>query len=78
MELNKHIKEYLLQIRVTPNSSKNELVEENGKLKLFLKAIPEKGKANKEIIKFFKKNYSLKVEIKSGETSRNKVLKVIN
>jgi uncharacterized protein len=77
MELNKHIKDNLLKIRVTPNSSRTELVEEEGKLKLFLKAVPEKGKANQAVIKFFKKEYKLKVEIKSGEKSRDKVLKII-
>ncbi len=78
MELSKHINDDLLKIRVTPNSSRTELIDEDGKLKLFLKAIPKKGKANQAIIKFFKKEHKLKVEIKSGEKGRDKLLKVIH
>ena len=77
MDLNNHIKGNLIRIRVTPNSNRTELVEEDKKLKLFLKAVPEKGKANQAVIKFFKKEYNLKVEIKSGEKSREKKLKII-
>ena len=78
MKLENFIKEGLLKIKVTLNSTRTELIENEGKLKLYLKAVPEKGKANKEIIKFFKKEFSLKVEIKSGEKSREKVLKIIS
>tara|TARA_Y100000310_G_C20556272_1_gene750674 strand:- start:867 stop:1103 length:237 start_codon:yes stop_codon:yes gene_type:complete len=68
----------LLKIKAVPNSKKTELVEKDGQLRLYLKSVPEKGKANKEIIKFFKKKYNLKVEIKSGEKSREKVLKIVS
>ena len=68
----------LIKIKVIPNSSREELKEEKGSYRLYLKARPEKGKANREIIKFFKKNLGLKVEIKSGEKSREKVLKILS
>ena len=64
-------------IRVTPNASRTSLKEEDGKLKLYLQAVPEKGKANLAIIKFFKKEFGIKIEIKSGSRSRDKVLMVI-
>ena len=67
-------KDNLIKIKVIPNSSRTELVGN----KLYLKAVPEKGKANKEIIKFFKKEFNLKVEIKSGERSRDKILEIID
>ncbi len=76
MNLSNFIKDGLLMVKVVPNSKREELVEVEGGLKLYLKAVPEKGKANKEVIKFFKKELSLKVEIKSGEKSREKVLRV--
>ncbi len=76
MDINNHIINNLIKIKVIPNSSKTELKEENGQLKLHLKSVPQKGKANEELIKFFKKNYKLNVTIKSGKTSRNKVLKL--
>jgi uncharacterized protein len=65
-------------LRVIPNASRTSLKEENGKLKLHLQAVPEKGKANAAVIKFFKKEFGIKVEIKSGSRSRDKVLRIIN
>jgi len=67
----------IFSLRVTPNASRTELKEEDGKLKLYLQAVPEKGKANAAVIKFFKKEFNLKVEIKSGSKSRDKVLRVL-
>jgi uncharacterized protein (TIGR00251 family) len=77
MDINTHINNNFLKLKVIPNSSKTELIEENNLLKLYLKAVPDKNKANLELIKFFKKNYNLKVEIKSGMKSREKVLRIV-
>ncbi|HLD80072.1 MAG TPA: DUF167 domain-containing protein [Candidatus Nanoarchaeia archaeon] len=77
MDLSKFIKNNLLGVRVIPHSGRTELKEENGKLKLYLKSVPEKGKANTELIKFFKKNHKLSVRITSGESSREKVIEVM-
>jgi len=66
-----------LEIKVIPNSSRTDLKEENRKLKLYLKSVPEKNKANSELVKFFKKKFNLKVEIVSGQKSREKVLRII-
>ncbi|MBT4804683.1 DUF167 domain-containing protein [Candidatus Woesearchaeota archaeon] len=74
--LDKYIHNNLLRIKVIPNASRTELKEINGGLKLYLQAVPEKGKANQAVIKFFKKEYHLKVEIKSGSKSRDKVLRL--
>jgi uncharacterized protein (TIGR00251 family) len=76
MEVKKYINNGTLSLRVTPNSSRTELIEEEGKLKLYLKAVPEDNKANLELIKFFKKEFGLRIEIMSGEHSRVKRLKV--
>jgi uncharacterized protein (TIGR00251 family) len=75
--LNKYVKNGTLSLHVTPHSSRNELVEENGGLKLYLHAPPEKDKANKELLKFFKKELGLRVEIISGMKCREKVVRVI-
>jgi uncharacterized protein (TIGR00251 family) len=78
MDIKNHIKDNLIKIRVIPNSNKNNLILENNQLKLYIKAIPDKNKANLEIIKFFKKQFNLRVLIKSGLKSRDKVLKIVN
>jgi len=70
------IKDNLLKIKVVPNSSRNHIVEEKQGFKLYLKAPPEKNKANHELIKFFKKKLDWKVEIVKGEKSRTKTLKI--
>ncbi|MFH0701202.1 MAG: DUF167 domain-containing protein [Candidatus Woesearchaeota archaeon] len=77
MDVKKYIRHGLISVRVTPHSSRNELVEEEGKLKLYLQAVPEKDKANKELIKLFKKELGLKVEIISGLRSREKILRLL-
>lgn len=64
-------------LRVIPHAQQTKLIEENGKLRLYLRALPQKGKANQELITFFKKEYRLRVEIVLGEHSRQKVVKII-
>lgn len=77
MDLNNYIINQHLSLKVIPNSDRTELKEQNGKLKLYLQAQPEKGKANLAIIKFFKKEYGLKVEIVSGDKAREKKLRIV-
>lgn len=76
MDISKHLENGKLKIKVIPHSGRTELKEQEGKLRLYLKSAPEKGKANAELIKFFKKEFKLSVRIKSGESSREKVLLV--
>ncbi len=65
-----------ISVKVIPHSGRTELKEENNQLKLYLKSPPEKNKANLELIKFFKKELHLNVEIISGLKSREKVLRI--
>jgi len=44
---------------------------------MHVNAQPEKGKANLEIIKFFKKKMKLNIQIISGKTSRKKLVKIL-
>ncbi len=67
-----------IKVKVTPNSSKTEIKEiKDNLVKINLNAPPEKDKANKELIKFFKKQFKLSVRIKKGKTSREKLLEII-
>ena len=65
-----------LSIKITPNKPTTKItgIMNDGTLKIELKAIPEKGKANKEIIKFFRKNFGLTTTIKTGNTQRKKLI----
>jgi len=72
-----------LRIKVLPKSSKNEIVEtlEDGTIKIRIKAAPEKGKANAELIKFLSKEYQVpkeKISIISGAKEQIKLIKISN
>lgn len=76
---------YILRIRVTPNSSRcafsGKFTDSNGQvfLKVSLTAVPEKGKANQELIKFLSKSFNISkssFSLISGETDRYKKLSI--
>ena len=77
MNPEKYIKNNSLRIIVKPNANKSEILgydESRQAVKVAIAAQPEKGKANKEVIKFFSKLLKRKIEIKSGLKSREKIL----
>lgn len=67
-----------LEIKVVPSSGKSGcIINKQQRLKCYLKAAAQDGKANHELIKFFAKTCNATqqdVEIVAGLTSRNKVL----
>ncbi len=72
-----------LFIRLQPGASANKLdgffedAEGRGRLKAKVTAIPEKGKANKALMKLLSKEFKIpasQIEIIAGETDRNKTL----
>lgn len=72
------MKPTVLLIKVVLRSSKNSIAGwENGELKVRLNAVPEKGKANQELIALLAKALHLpksSITIIGGETSRHKRL----
>lgn len=74
-----------INIKLTPKGSKNAIqgwandVDGNPVLKVMVTTPPEKGKANKALIALLAKEWSIaksQITITSGETSRNKVVKI--
>ena len=68
-----------IDIIVKPNSPKTEIRifdSEKGAYRIDVKAHPEKGEANKEIVKYFTKILKKDVRIISGLKSRRKVLRI--
>ncbi|MBI2143734.1 DUF167 domain-containing protein [Candidatus Woesearchaeota archaeon] len=66
-----------IAVVVKPNSSKNEIISYNSEKKAWMvniKAAAEKDKANKELLKFMKKETGRAWMIKTGLHSREKVL----
>jgi hypothetical protein len=74
-----------LRIKVIPKSPKNEITEimkdQTGEetIKIRIKAPPEKGKANAELIKFLSKELEIpkeNISIISGKTDHLKLIKI--
>ena len=78
MDVDDYIINGKLTINVKPNSSKTEIVgfdKQKKALKVNVKAQPEKGKANTEIIKLFSRLTKKKTAITRGITSKTKILR---
>jgi uncharacterized protein (TIGR00251 family) len=69
-----------LSIRIQPRASRNEIVrQEGGGLKIRLTAPPIDGAANEALVKFLADALSVsrsRVEIVSGHTSREKIVRI--
>ena len=84
MEIKLTKKEYL-RIKVIPKSNKTEIAEimidgeGEETIKIRVKAVPEKGKANEELIKFLSKELQIareKITIISGKADQLKLIKI--
>jgi uncharacterized protein (TIGR00251 family) len=67
-------------IRIQPRASKNEIiVMEGGGFKIRLTAPPVDGAANEALIRFLADTFSVtrsQIEIVSGHTSKNKIVRI--
>lgn len=72
----------VVSVKVQPNSSKDRVVGEYAdRIKIAVTVSPEKGKANKAVVKLFAKWLGVRnsdIQIISGETSRDKELFIRN
>ena len=70
-----------LRIKVIPRAKKTEMagVLEDGSLKIKVAAVPEDGRANKELCDFLARHYGvarIQVELIAGATSTRKLIRV--
>ena len=69
-----------INVKAVPSSGRREcIVDKVGVIKCFVKSPPEKGKANKELLKLLANYLKIPVyclEIVSGNTSRKKRIKI--
>jgi len=72
----------VVSVKVQPNASRDRVVGEHAdQLKIAVTVAPEKGKANKAVVKVLSRLLGVKVsdiEIFSGETSRDKKVLIRN
>lgn len=67
----------IVNIKISPNSKKNEIVREEEYTKIKITAQPIDGKANKALIEFLSKNFKIpktSIKILKGETSKEKTI----
>lgn len=82
LDLNEKDNAVTIRIRVQPRASRTEIVGEHaGAIKLRVAAPPVDGKANEECRRFLAKLFKVgatSIEIISGDSSRDKVIRVSN
>ncbi|MBU0979311.1 MAG: YggU family protein [Nanoarchaeota archaeon] len=67
-----------IKVIIRPNSKKAEFLgfdEARQAYRVAVKAEPEKGKANAELLKFLKKSTGRDARIVSGKTARSKIIR---
>ena len=63
-----------IKVKVKPGSKIQEIKKEEDKYIIKLKSHAEDNKANLELVKMLKKYFKKNVKIKSGFTSKNKII----
>jgi len=70
----------IIKVKIVPGSSKNKIIGVyNDSLKITITAPPVEGKANKKCIAYLAKYFNVaksKIEIISGQTSKNKLIEI--
>ena len=67
----------IVNIKIAPNSKKNEIIREEEFVKIKITAQPIDGKANKALVEFLSKNFKIpktSIKILKGETSKEKTI----
>ena len=68
-----------MELKVFPKSSQEKLVVDGDLIKAYVKAPPDKGKANKALVELLAREYKVpksSIKIIKGQTGRNKVVEV--
>jgi uncharacterized protein (TIGR00251 family) len=67
----------IVNIKISPNSKKNEIIKTAEETKIKITAQPIDGKANKSLIEYLSKNFKIpktSIKILKGETSKEKTI----
>ncbi len=67
----------IIKLKIVPNSSKNDIILEEGFIKVKVTAQPIENKANKALVEFISKRFKIpktNIEILKGDTSKEKTL----
>lgn len=67
----------IVRLKIVPNASKNDLILEDGFIKVKVTAQPVENKANKALVEYLAKLFKIpktSIEILKGDTSKEKTL----
>ncbi len=67
----------VIKVKIIPNASKDEIIKEDGFIKVRVTALPIENKANKALVKLLSKEFKIpktSIEIIKGETSKEKLI----
>ena len=80
IEFRKDARGVTFAVRIVPRASRSEIVgEHEGAFRIRVAAPPVEGAANRELIRLLAKEFKFpqgSIEIVSGETSKNKVIRI--
>lgn len=72
----------IIQVKVKPNAKAQSFTEESdGSFTIRLQSPPVDGKANRELIRLISKKFNIsksQIFIKSGVSSRNKIIQILD
>lgn len=66
----------IINVKVKTNSAEQRIEKKDDLYEVRLKSAPENNKANVELIKLLQKYFNKHVKIKSGTSSRKKIVEV--
>ena len=69
----------IVKLKIVPNSSKNDIILEDGFIKVKVMAQPIENKANKALVEYLSKTFKVpktKFEIVKGDTSKEKTISI--
>ena len=67
----------IVNIKISPNAKKNEIIRHNDEIKIKITAQPIDGKANKCLVEYLSKQFKIPktyIKILKGETSKEKTI----
>jgi uncharacterized protein (TIGR00251 family) len=70
----------ILKVKVIPGARKNEILKRNDEFLIKVTVQPEKGKANKEVIRVLADYFKVKIgqiSIKKGASSHHKIIEIL-
>jgi uncharacterized protein (TIGR00251 family) len=78
MDIDQYAKQGILNVIVKPNAPNTEIIgwdDNRQALRIAVSAVPDKNKANTELLKFIKKQTGKRCELISGAKSREKKIR---